>query len=272
MRPNLTRLILFDVEKIYGYSAFLTMKNLTLGVFLLSLLSFSSISKAASLSFSSSQEPAYCDPALFDEKEMDLGNFEKLTASGIQRAHGFKLGKVTLIGVGVGDSKTSALIDLAHKYSDHLTKDKRYCTWYLNHPKGLVPKEDEYRVSAARAFNHLDVKRNPMSLTEKEATDEFMQVLEKAFDLHANSFLNCASEQHYIALGCNGMRHRGPTAFGMLLAFSGCSPEHALEIANQVWGLNGVKRKVRLAVIQKAYDLGQSHSVSRKKLAQLFSE
>ena len=109
-------------------------------------------------------------------------------------------------------------------------------------------------------------------MTEKEAVAEFMNILEKTFDSSSTSFLSCASEQHYIALGCNGMRHRGPTVFGMLLAFSGCSPKNALEISNQIWGLNGVKRKVRLAVIEKAYELGASHRSSREKLAQLFSD
>lgn len=268
---KLRALVLLDVPQNYGYTVSLIMNNWVPGVLLLSLLLVSSTGKAASLSSPSSQEPSYCDPALFDEKEMDLGDFEKLKADGIQRAHGFKLGQVTLIGLGVGDSKTSSVVHLAQKYSEHLTQEKRYCTWYLNHPKGLIPREDQYRITSAKMFNHLDVNKNPMSLNEKEATEEFMKVLEKAFDTHANSFLNCATDQHYIALGCNGMRHRGPTVFGMLLAFSGCSPEHALEISNQVWGLNGVKRKVRLAVIRKAYELGQSRSNSRKKLAQLFS-
>jgi hypothetical protein len=67
------------------------------------------------------------------------------------------------------------------------------------------------------------------------------------------------------------MAHRGPTVFGMLLAYSGCSAEHSLEITNQIWGLNGVKRKVRLAIIRKAYELGNTQKESRKRLAELFS-
>ena len=256
------------------------MSYLTLGLLSLSLLSAPLLSLGASSQAkviqssreSQGSEPAYCDPGRFDEKEMDLGSYESQVASGLLRAHAFKLGKVTLLGLGVGDSKTSAIIELAKKYSDHMTQDKRYCTWYLNHPKGTSPQEDESRIKASQSFNFFDLKKNPMSMTEKEAVAEFMNVLEKTFDSNSTSFLSCATEQHYIALGCNGMRHRGPTVFGMLLAFSGCSPKNALEISNQIWGLNGVKRKVRLAVIEKAYELGASHRSSREKLAQLFSD
>ncbi len=98
-----------------------------------------------------------------------------------------------------------------------------------------------------------------------------MKVLENTFDKGKINFLNCAKEEKYIALGCNEMMHRGPTVFGMLLAFSGCEPEHALEIVNQTWGLNGVKRKVRLAVIRKAFELASTHPESRKQLQELFS-
>ncbi len=60
-------------------------------------------------------------------------------------------------------------------------------------------------------------------------------------------------------MDCNGMRHRGPTSFGMLLTYSGCSAEPANTTVNKIWGLNGVNPAVRLAIIQKAYDYGQSN-------------
>ncbi len=223
------------------------------------------------------QEPAYCDPAAFDEKEFTLGTFEELEEIGLVRPHAFHLGKVTLVGVGVGNSKAQALVELAQSHTsvpfslkDQSKADlkvKKYCTWYLNHPKKPL---DSLRENAAKTFNQKDINRSPVLLNEADATAEFMSVLEGTFDQGPVSFLSCASEQHYIAMGCNEMMHRGPTAFGMLLAFSGCSPAHSLEIVDQAWGLNGVRRKVRLAVIRKAYELGEAHQGSRKRLADLF--
>jgi hypothetical protein len=218
------------------------------------------------------KEPSYCHPSTFDEKEFSLGTFEQMESKGLIRAHAFRLGKVTVIGAGVGNSQSSALIELAQKYaagSKEHSKDKNYCTWYLNHPKKPT---DLTRIEAAKTFIQKDIVKGPQSMTEEEATQEFMKVLENSFDQGSKSFLSCASEESYIALGCNEMMHRGPSVFGMLLAFSGCSPEHSLEITNQVWGLNGVKRKVRLAIIRKAYELGMARLESRKKLAALFSK
>src|SRR4051812_45382442 len=59
-------------------------------------------------------EPSYCDPALFDEKEISLGpNYEEQQKKNLFRLHGYQLGKVKLIGVGVGDSSSASLIEVA---------------------------------------------------------------------------------------------------------------------------------------------------------------
>lgn len=224
-------------------------------------------------------EPAYCDPSAFDAKEMDLGDGLALEKKGLNRIHAFHLGKVTLVGLGVGNSKADEVMDFAKAHSassssqapkllDELKK-KNYCTWYLNRPEG---PDDARRVEAAKTFQHRDIGIRPQKSSEEVAVREFMKVMESSFDQDSTSFLACAEEQNYIALGCNNMMHRGPTVFGMLLAFSGCTPEHALEISDQTWGLNGVKRTVRLAVLKKAFELGQAHLASRKKLAELFSK
>jgi hypothetical protein len=215
-------------------------------------------------------EPTYCHPNKFDESEFSLGAYEEMQRKGLVRAHAFKLGKVTLVGAGVGNSKSQALIDLAEQFAPQ-AKKKRYCTWYLNHPK-LDKPDQSTRIQASKTFIHRDIEKSPVLLNEQEAVEQFSRILEKSFDEGESSFLSCAKEENYIALGCNEMMHRGPTVFGMLLAFSGCSPEHALEITNQVWGLNGVKRKVRLAIIKKAYSWGEMKQESRKKLAALFSQ
>jgi hypothetical protein len=215
-------------------------------------------------------EPQYCDPAKFDDYEVSLGNFDDLVKEGLVRVHAFHLGKVTLVGAGVGNSKATALIQLAQKYalSSATLTDRKYCTWYLNHPS-QVP--DPLRDAAVKSFHQKDIYKNPIEMTEDEAVSEFTRVIGSVIDQSPSSFLGCLQDQHYLAMGCNEMMHRGPTVFGMLLAFSGCTPEHSLEIVNQAWALNGVKRKVRLAVIRKAYALGAEHQESRKKFSELLS-
>jgi hypothetical protein len=211
-------------------------------------------------------EPSYCDPALFDETEIPLGLNGYWERPGLVRAHAFRLGKVTLVGLGVGDSKVKDVVELSQRLAPgrKLPKD---CTFYFNHPKS---EKDWNRKKAADTFVHLDIDKNPMAMTEEEASLVFMKILSSSFDQDAVSFVSCASEQKYLALGCNEMMHRGPTVFGMILAFSGCTPAHALEIVDQTWGLNNVKRKVRLAVINKAYQLGQTRKESRKRLSEAF--
>lgn len=217
-------------------------------------------------------EPRYCSPAYFDEAEVQLEALglpdSVVNDKTLVRTHVFRLGKVTLVGVGVGDSKPAALKALAQKLAPQAVKSK-YCTWYLNHPKNASEKE---KVEASKTFVFKDIPKNPREMTVSEAEEVIPLLMDTVFDQDPISFLSCASEQHYVAMGCNGMKHRGPTVFGMLLAFSGCTPEHALEITNQVWGLNGVKRKVRLAAIKKAFEQGGERAESRKKLAELLSQ
>jgi len=211
-------------------------------------------------------EPSYCDPARFDEAEIPVEVKGKGKISGLVRAHAFRLGKVTLVGLGVGDSPVKEVIELSQRLAPG-NKAPHSCTWYLNHAKS---ETDLNRKLAASTFVHRDIVKSPVLLTEEEASSSFMKVLSSSFDQDTVNFISCAAEQHYLAIGCNEMMHRGPTVFGMILALSGCTPAHALEIADQIWGLNQVKRKVRLAVIQKAFELGQDRKESRKQLSKAF--
>ena len=215
---------------------------------------------------SSEIEPSYCDPAQFDETEIPLEGEGKGQTSVLTRVHAFRLGKVTLVGLGVGNSPVKEVIELSKRLAPG-NKASNYCTWYLNHAKS---DKDSNKKLAATTFMQRNIEKNPIAMTEEEAQTTFMKVLSTSFDQDTVNFVSCAAEQNYLALGCNEMMHRGPTVFGMILAFSGCSPAHALEIVDQTWGLNRVKRKVRLAVIQKAYQLGQERKESRKRLSEAF--
>ena len=105
-----------------------------------------------------------------------------------------------------------------------------------------------------------------------QALSAFKQI-EEAFDTKKGpSFLSCAENRHYLALGCNSMAHRGPTVFGMLLAFSGCTPEHSLEIVNHIWGQNGVSDETRLTLIQEGATHGKTRPESREHFRELFSD
>lgn len=216
-------------------------------------------------------EPAYCDLESFKKHEVFLGSPETLKARGLKNAHAFQLGKVLLVGVGVGDSKSHALIELAKSHSPKV-EEKNYCTWYLNHPKLSEPYDQSTRIEAAKSFNHRDIIRSPSLLADEEAILEIWKAVENEFEENPISFLSCALENHFIALGCNGMVHRGPTVFGMLLAFSGCSSEQSFIITNHYWDPEGLKAEIRLGAMDRAYRLGARHMFSRKRIAAAFTE
>ncbi len=72
-------------------------------------------------------------------------------------------------------------------------------------------------------------------------------------------------------MGCDEMKHRGPTAFAMFLSFEGCSPEHSVEIANRLWGENGVSAATRQTVARKGFELGRQRAGIRARLQDLMS-
>jgi hypothetical protein len=202
-------------------------------------------------------EPAYCDPATFSRLEVPLAKEER---KHVKRLHVFRLGRVTVAGLAVGHSAPAAVRALAGRFSRAGTGE-RYCTWYLN----------DGNPEASRTFNFHYVP-NPILLDETRGPAVYLQALDSSFAADAESFLSCAEQHGFLALGCDGMRHRGPTVFGMLLAFSGCAPEHALRIANDFWDLNGVRPAVRLAIIRAAYDRGRAHPGESERLRALLAE
>lgn len=184
------------------------------------------------------EQPVYCHPGYFLSHEAPIEQY------GLHRAHQFQLARMTLVGIGVGLSLPGSVKYLSQRIGG-ATANQHYCTWYLN---VLNP-------FAQYSFEHYYMP-DPRNLTPAEAAETYMRSLSGAFFQNQVNFLGCLREYGYVALGCNSMRHRGPTVFGMLLAFSGCSPGFASEIANRVWGLNGVDPEVRLAAIKAAHEYG----------------
>jgi hypothetical protein len=193
------------------------------------------------------QEPLYCLPKNFYalEQKKDIR---------IIRGHTFKLGQVELLGAAIGLTSRKVLV-----HNSPATTYENYCTWYFNEGNPLAEKD----------FNHYYVT-NPKSLDTDSGPKEYRQVLSDQFAQTPISFLNCIEKYKYLAMGCNGQMHRGPTVFGMLLSFSGCQPAHAAEIVNTLWGLNGVSADVRLSIITEAYRMGTEDTAMRLRMQQAF--
>lgn len=219
-------------------------------------------------------EPSYCrlSPEEFIKKyQVSLKDLEqenpglKLEDPELVNLKVFKMGDVVITGVGVGKSNAEKLAAFVSKFTDASAKEK-YCTWYLNSlgEEELPPG----KLSPEKVFHHTPVEHNPKrkKVADEETLREF-RALSPIFDSGKTNFLSCAENHKFIAMGCNGMRHRGPSVFAMTLAFSGC--KDAAMLANGIWGLNGVPENVRADITKIGYDLGQTpeHSESRRKLS-----
>ncbi len=213
-------------------------------ILLLAFLSTVVISKAVS-----AQEPAYCDPENFYNKEVDLN-------ARILRDRAFKLGNVILLGGAIGYSNSEKVIDFVEEYSNtKATASEKYCTWYYN----------DHNDNAAAKFNHFSLT-NPKQLTVKSGPAEYRSILKDQFSNSKTSFLSCMEKNKILVMGCDAMMHRGPSVFGMLLGFSGCSSSHALTIVNHLWGKHGVDPAVRQAIIEEGVKLGNEDPKARLRM------
>lgn len=192
-------------------------------------------------------EPNYCDPTKFTNYEV------RVNQSGLNRAREFKIGSLSIVGVGVGSSSTQALQKLALQHSITLNT-KKYCTWYFN----------QGNQEAEQAFIHQPLSKPTGS--QDKVSNEFYNKLHVDFEIAAPSFITCAAEEHYIAMGCNSQKHRGPSVFAMFLAYSGCTPEHSVQIANQLWGENGIPTENRLALARMASNLAVANPQAQQLL------
>ena len=230
------------------------------------LLILSPISHAQELKLR--EEPEYCNLVHFSRHE--IYSFRKNKK--LVRARGFKLGDVVFVGLSVGRSDVDELIQLAEAYDQgEDIQIKKYCTWYLHAPT-LNPIYLANSLLAKSRFNYTPIDKNPRDLVSSEAVSEVMQAVKSSFIEQAPSFVSCLVKNKYLAVGCQGMMHRGPTVFGAILAFSGCSPQNSAAIVNRVWGLNGVAPEVRLAVIEAAHVYGLVHPTESQAISNLLSQ
>lgn len=199
-----------------------------------------------------SGEPTYCEPKNFKQYQIPLKGVS------ISRLKAFQLGRVVIAGMAIGNTDAVKVKELYQKLKSSEFGD-RHCTWYVN--KG--------NNAAEKVFKHHYLP-NPSGLDEIEGPQVYMKEMDAEFSSSPESFVTCADQAGYIGLGCNGQRHRGPTVFGMLLAYSGCSPQNSATIVNELWGLNGVKPEVRKEIIQAAYVKGSQQSDFRQRMQELF--
>ncbi|MEO5969156.1 MAG: hypothetical protein ABIQ95_04450 [Bdellovibrionia bacterium] len=208
-----------------------------------------------------STEPSYCDPSDFLTHEVKIPHEIE---QGLRLPHVFKFGQITLAGFAVGKSKAESIQDLAHHYAKG-ELDSGFNTWYLHH------KNEEIK----KMVNWAPLYKNPTNSNEEQAYFEFRLALKSQFfnsdNNPRNNFLSSLEKSKYLAIGCQGMHHRGPSAFAMILAFSGCTPTHSVEIVDRLWGLNGVKYEVRASIAEAGFDLGEIYGEERKKFQKLFS-
>lgn len=197
-------------------------------------------------------EPKFCDPNTFSKYEKNIQR------AGLERLHVYKIGKLTLAGLAVGDSDTSAVEQLAADLAD-VPRSEKSCTWYFN--KG--------EKDAEAAFNHRYVPGPYFWVSQSKLVKAYSSVLNTSFDQDPINMVGCATKYNYVAMGCNGQKHRGPTGVAMFLAFAGCSPKNATKIVKQIWGSNNVPSEHREAIATKAYELGSQRPKARSQLQQL---
>ena len=200
-----------------------------------------------------SGEPPFCVPDVFMKQEIPEED-----SGAIKRLRAYRLGSVVLAGMAIGESDAASVAELAAGHE--VTADERFCTWYVN--RGNAAAEQRF---------HQVYLPNPSSLSPDNAARRYGELLGPAFAEGKGSIWWCLEEKGYLAVGCNGQKHRGPTVFGMVLAALGCSPENAAEIVNRIWGLNGVPPANRLAPIRQAYDLGAERAGLHPRLRERLS-
>jgi hypothetical protein len=206
---------------------------------------------------SHSSEPAFCEPTRFaDRYEIK----PRLNGEAPSRLRVFSIGGVVLAGMAVGNSDSRSVEGHAARYSD-AGRNEGSCTWYL---------ADSNQESAQR-FNHVPLPTPYwFAGTNGSFARTFDRKLRDEFSRNDVNFVNCARRHGYIGLGCNAQKHRGPSVFAMLLAYAGCSPESAVEIANSLWGSNGVRVGTRLAIARAGAARAAAEPRSSRELRNLF--
>jgi hypothetical protein len=208
-------------------------------------------------SLAQAAEPSYCH---IDNLEGRSVEYQR-RAGAPNRFYAFQLGSVKVAGMAVGESDSDDVAAVAMALGRGLGSRQNYCTWYVN----------DGNPEARRRFNWHYLPK-PSGSNYDATGDRWMDIVGDEFDHAALNFVDCAVDYGYLAMGCDGMKHRGPTLFAMMLAYSGCTPEHAAEVANRLWGNNGIKTEMRVALARRARALAEAHPDQAARLRAAFGQ
>lgn len=217
-------------------------------ILLIGLLTFIANANAA--------EPSYCSVKAFKKLEV-------ATSSKTKRLRAFQVGDALIQGLAVGGSDAKETAKLAPVS----------CIWYFNEGNKEAEQLFNHEYFPGPYFGWIPLngklpKWLPLlggELTgSKRIADDYEQKLNK----HADKMVQCIERGHWVG-GCDGQRHRGPSVFAWLLALSGCSPDHAEEIASELWGRNGVPEFSREEIAERGWKLGNERPELRKRLQEV---
>jgi hypothetical protein len=193
-------------------------------------------------------EPTFCKPDTFFRHEIRPSD-----DTGLDRLRMFRIGDAVFAGMAIGTSESRAVARLASEHG--AGKADRLCTWYVN--RGMTEAE--------QLFHHSYLS-HPTSQPLSAAIAEYSSFLKSAIAPGRDGLLECLADTGYVAVGCNGQLHRGPTVFGMVLAYAGCTPAHALEIVNRIWGANGIPPGTRREIFRASHTLGAEQPAARERI------
>ncbi|MEI8345922.1 MAG: hypothetical protein WCG27_00535 [Pseudomonadota bacterium] len=191
-------------------------------------------------------QPSFCDKEKFLKSEI----MPPAKDPKIHRLHVFKRTQAILAGLAIGESEVSSTKNLPNVFSVKVD-DQKYCTFYFN----------KHNFEAAKTFHH-NYLHHPKGGPDLKYAKEWEENLAGSY----SEMATCLSNSKYLALGCDGQRHRGPTVFAALLAYAGCEPASAVDIAVTLWGDNDVDRKLRELIAAQAKARGDKNPEIRAML------
>ncbi len=211
------------------------------------------------------KKDGYCDPNFYQGEALRAHPERVTTPDSNSRVIRIQIGQVVLYGSPVGND-SSGKRSLAIAAKNNVGAEAKYCTFYVS---GGNDKPGELFIQRSLLNQDprtiLDRKINGRPITDEEVGSIYYGVVGKTFyqdnasgrPEYEPSMLSCLRDYRFLNVGCDGMKHRGPTVFAMLLSFSGCAPWRSAVIANLLWDSNGVPFQVRYDAASTAWKQGQ---------------
>jgi hypothetical protein len=166
----------------------------------------------------------------------------------------FRFKNFKLLSAAIGTSADERIIQSCRENSDG--DDGFFNTWYFN--SGDM---DFDTIDAKKIFHWWPVKHNPIWNWSPKPFEPIRDQLAW--------MISTAEEHGYLAMGCDGNKHRGPSVFAMFLSLAGYEPKIATDIANHFFGSNFVMHWVRARIARLGWELGNQRPDLRLRAAKL---